>query len=175
MGWRVNRVVGILRIVLLLAVLGTLAAAVGQVAARGPAVVQPIAFNHKKHHDAQIPCTTCHVRVEEAPNAGRPSLETCATCHSAALGDSAEEKKVVDAVTAGHEIRWRRLYRIPSHVYYSHRRHVVTAGIECVTCHGEIGLRESPPERPLNRLTMSFCIDCHRRSNAATHCTACHR
>lgn len=76
---------------------------------------------------------------------------------------------------SGEDIPWRRIYDVPSHVYYSHRRHVTVAGIECATCHGDIGASTAPPRAPLNDISMAFCIACHEEQEVTTDCNACHR
>lgn len=81
----------------------------------------------------------------------------------------------MEYIRNGQSVPWRRLYDVPDDVYYSHRRHVTVAQLECVECHGEIGTSTSPPTGPLNDLTMEFCIDCHEKQNASTDCIACHR
>lgn len=86
-----------------------------------------------------------------------------------------EVTKVTDHIASGKDIGWRRIYDVPSHVYYSHRRHVTVAGIECDTCHGNIGASAVPPEAPLNDISMAFCIDCHEEEDVTTDCNACHR
>lgn len=140
---------------------------------------QPIQFNHYLHTQepgkAELECDDCHGYVREAEFAGRPSLASCAMCHEDPQTDSAEEAILVEHIKAGREIPWRRLYTIPSHVYYSHRRHVTVAKITCTECHGEIGLSTSPPGKPLNKLSMKFCMNCHKKQNVTTDCNACHR
>jgi hypothetical protein len=61
------------------------------------------------------------------------------------------------------------------HVFYTHRRHVGIGELECVNCHGEIADTERPPERPLVRIDMDLCMDCHREHEETVDCNACHR
>ena len=139
------------------------------------AVEQPIAFNHRKHvEEHEISCSTCHLSYEEETFSGLPDAEVCAFCHLEAQGTSAEELKLVDLLAGGAALDWKPLFRQPPHVFYSHRRHVAVAGLECSVCHGSIGESESPPGR-VTPLRMSDCVECHRRSGASTTCTACHR
>ncbi len=72
------------------------------------------------------------------------------------------------------EIPWKRLYRVPPDVYFSHRRHVVLGEIECQTCHGDIGKSSMPPSRPL-KISMKKCLKCHERRNVNNDCISCHR
>ncbi len=139
-------------------------------------VSQPIAFNHRKHtQDLKLDCELCHAAVKTGHHPGLPSLETCAMCHQAVQGKSPEAAKVTEYVTAGRPLEFRKLFGLPSFVFYTHRRHVGIAQLECRNCHGDIALTTSPPRRPLVRITMNFCLDCHRKMHQTTDCIACHR
>ena len=140
----------------------------------GPA--QPLPFNHRLHvEELELECTTCHEFVEDETFAGRPTAETCSFCHSEdTVGDSPEDQKLVDFLASGEALEWKPLFRQPSHVFYSHRRHVVVAGIECAVCHGDIASRETLPTK-VERLTMEVCLDCHQELQAGEDCTDCHR
>lgn len=140
---------------------------------RSSGIRQPIQFNHAMH---DLGCDMCHRYVYEAEFAGRPLAEICAACHDEPLmEDSVEEAILLEYLESGREIPWRRIYDVPSHVYYSHRRHVTVAKLDCVECHGEIGTSTSPPEKPFNNLTMEFCMDCHEDRGVTRDCNACHR
>jgi hypothetical protein len=52
---------------------------------------------------------------------------------------------------------------------------VVGGGIQCEVCHGNIGETTKPPPKPLKRLTMGACVDCHRKHKANNDCLACHK
>lgn len=139
-------------------------------------ITQPIAFSHQKHTvDLGIDCTACHDLVTTADHASLPMLSTCMSCHEAAQTDRPEEQKVRDLAAAGKDDVFLKLFRMPDHVFYSHRRHVGIAHLKCETCHGGIAATTEAPERPLVRITMAFCIDCHRRDNVSSDCTRCHR
>jgi hypothetical protein len=139
-------------------------------------VRQPIAYNHAAHvKKLEIGCETCHETSTAGEVAGIPPLSTCADCHREANGPSPEEKKVVEAVLAGREIPWARLYDLPRHVYFTHRRHVAVARIACERCHGDMGSQTRPPPGPLVALTMDGCIECHRQRGASQDCDVCHR
>lgn len=140
-----------------------------------PPVRQPIAFNHLKHvKDLDLACNTCHVTVETEAFSGLPSTEICAGCHAEAQGTTAEEKRLVKMIQEGAPIPWAALFRQPSHVFYSHRRHVVVAKLPCTECHGGIADSTSPPLR-VRKLEMKDCLACHERKRVSTDCTACHR
>ncbi len=137
---------------------------------------QPIAFNHRKHtQDLQLDCELCHPSVKTGHHPGLPSQETCAMCHQARQGTSPEAAKVTAYVTSGRPLVFRKLFALPPYVFYTHRRHVGIARLACRNCHGDIALTTSPPRHPLVRITMNFCLDCHRRMHQTTDCIACHR
>jgi hypothetical protein len=138
-------------------------------------VSQPIAFNHKIHTaDAGIACDTCHAFYERAKHSGLPSLSTCLGCHEEAQTDNPEEKKIAELAAAGRDDVFRKLFRLPDHAFYSHRRHAKIAAIPCETCHGAIAATTAPPPAPLIRITMDFCIQCHAQNGISQDCTRCH-
>ncbi|MBI2466827.1 MAG: cytochrome c3 family protein [Candidatus Rokubacteria bacterium] len=155
-----------------------------------PAVRQPIEFPHKTHVALDLQCTSCHDQAETDAVAGRPPTEFCLTCHQGGDG-KAEEKKIQAFAESGREIPWRRVWRLPAHVFFSHQTHVAVAKVTCQTCHGPMETLDRPPARPLKKLTMSDCIGCHetRQRGAgtavqavraaerrpSTDCNACHR
>ena len=136
---------------------------------------QPIAFNHKKHvEELELACSSCHQFFETETFSGLPGADVCSSCHQEPVGKSKEELKLVRLLQSGAPLEWTPLFRQPAHVFYSHRRHVVTAKIQCAVCHGSIAASVAPPET-VQRLRMQDCLDCHRRSGVTTDCTACHR
>ena len=138
--------------------------------------MQPIAFSHKKHvQELEIGCKECHPYYETSQHSGLPTLTTCKGCHEEPLTDKPEERKIQTLAGEGQDDVFRKLFRLPDHAYYSHRRHVAVAGIACETCHGGIAHTTEPPEAPLVRITMGFCLDCHQRSGVSSDCTTCHR
>jgi hypothetical protein len=137
-------------------------------------VGQPIAFNHRVHTEA-LDCETCHEGFNEAAHSGLPGLETCMICHEEPQTELREEEKVRELAASGEDAVFRKLFTLPDHVYYTHRRHVGIAGLECAVCHGPIAETEQPPEAPLVRIDMDFCVDCHLSSGLTTDCTGCHR
>lgn len=136
---------------------------------------QPIAFNHSKHLAAGMACTDCHAGAQNEARATLPPLATCLVCHETALTQSPEENKLRTLAAAHQEPAWAPLTRVPSHVYFSHRRHVALAKMECVTCHGAMEKLTAPPRRLFRPLTMSNCIGCHTQKGASTDCNDCHR
>ncbi|HZT76091.1 MAG TPA: cytochrome c3 family protein [Vicinamibacterales bacterium] len=139
------------------AAIAVVAAAAWLVAAPPAAMRQPIAFPHAKH--AAVACAVCHRGVTTTARAGIPSATFCAKCHSALPRD----------------IAWVQVTRIPSHVNFSHRRHVAIAHLDCASCHGEMRDRRAPMGAAPIQLTMTTCLSCHRHEGAAEDCAACHR
>ena len=137
-------------------------------------VKQPIAFNHKIHAENDLECLDCHPYFQEYASSGKPSIETCSSCHEEPLGESKKEKKIVEYVNSGKEVEWQRLYQVPEDVFFSHRRHVVLGNIECKICHGDIGESSKPPSKPI-RITMKNCMQCHEEKDVTNDCISCHR
>lgn len=139
-------------------------------------VSQPVAYNHKVHvAGEEMECKECHARVEIGFQATLPELSACEDCHLEAQGEGPEEAKVVQAVNDAEPIGWERVYAVPDHVFFSHRRHVKVGEIDCVECHGEVRDRTHPFTVATPPISMSRCINCHRAKNASTDCAACHR
>ena len=129
-------------------------------------VKQPIRFPHKKHIAQGLPCNTCHTRVETDVVAGRPPIAVCMGCHGAMESENPEIKKVKAYGQKNLEIPWQRVWRLPGHVFFTHRVHVSVAKIQCQTCHGPMETLDQPPRRPLKTLSMDDCIDCHTKSGS---------
>ncbi|MFQ5703220.1 MAG: cytochrome c3 family protein [Gemmatimonadales bacterium] len=139
-------------------------------------IEQPVAFNHKKHtKDLGLACQFCHQYVETGAHPGLPGVETCSMCHQVPQGTSEEAARLTKIITAGDSLQFNKLFRLPSHVFYTHRRHVGIAKLDCTNCHGSIAETERPPKRPLVRIKMKVCLDCHRKENQTVDCVACHR
>jgi len=140
-------------------------------------VNQPIAYNHKVHiENAGLKCTDCHVHVETMASATLPSLEICRNCHdSEPVSDSPEELTLLKYVADQEEIPWVKIYNVPDHVYFSHRRHVVIGGLACSACHGAMNEMTKPATSPFLKVTMKNCMACHRNNKVSNDCLSCHR
>jgi len=145
-------------------------------AAAGGSGSQPVEFNHNLHlSEVGMDCTDCHQFVERSRKATLPSGELCADCHSELQGESAEEQKLVTMLESEQELDWHRIYVLPSHVYFSHFRHVTLGQIACAKCHGEMKELTSPPtETAVDIIDMDYCMDCHEDRQASNDCLACH-
>lgn len=137
-----------------------------------PSIEQPLDFDHAKH--GRMACVVCHRGVETATRAGYPPDTVCLECHATAPRVRGAEA-VWPASRTGPRIAWMRVNRVPDDVAFSHRRHVVLANLDCVSCHGEVGKRSTPPPAPATRLDMDACESCHAREDADNDCAACHR
>jgi len=141
-----------------------------------PPVAQPVAFNHRKHtKDLKLDCQFCHQYVTAGAHAGLPDAKVCVMCHQVRQGQSAEAARVTELLARGDSLHFNKLFRLPSHVNFTHRRHVGIAKLACEGCHGAIADAQRPPERPLVTIRMAFCLDCHRAQRQSVDCVACHR
>ena len=145
---------------------------------RSGAARQPLRFSHKAHVK-EAKCRACHPYYEKQAAAGMPRLADCLDCHEGTQSkepeDVKEEEKLAQYVEKNEEIRWVRLYRVPDHSFFSHRRHVVLGKLECKTCHGNIAESDVPPGRPAQPIDMDWCVSCHRKEKVSLDCNACHR
>ena len=133
----------------------------------GSGVKQPIEFPHKTHIAQNIPCTGCHQRAEKDLVAGRPPTALCLACHASSDSKSPEIEKLKAFGERGEDIPWRRVWRLPPHVFFSHRVHVSVAKLGCQSCHGPMETLDRPPPHPLKTLTMEECIACHLKAKSA--------
>ena len=141
----------------------------------GP-IDQPIAFNHRVHvTDLGADCTDCHLYARTGVRATIPNLEACAFCHEVPLGESDQEALLIEHVESQRPIPWRKVYWVPNHVYFSHRRHTTLAELECGVCHGAMEEREAPVTRRLVEISMDGCMNCHEEMGVSNDCVACHR
>lgn len=154
-----------------------LVAGAGAAALLGPGPVdQPIAFNHSKHvQDLGLDCTVCHLYARTGTRATIPNIQVCGMCHTSPLTESPEEAHLVEHIESQEPIPWRKVYWVPEHVYFSHRRHTSAGEIQCETCHGAIGELSTPVSRQLVEISMDGCVQCHRLQQVSTDCINCHR
>jgi menaquinone reductase, multiheme cytochrome c subunit len=137
----------------------------------------PFTFNHKSHIEAEdMDCTDCHRFAAKGVHATLPRIKDCRDCHSEPQGEHPDEPKVREYLDAGAEIPWSRVNRLPGHVYFSHRAHVGFAEMDCMDCHSDMRVSETPLKRPdIHHLTMSNCMSCHQEKKAANECSTCHK
>ncbi len=139
----------------------------------GIAPDQPIAFPHTIHvSKLSLPCNFCHLFVERSRIAGAPPVEKCMSCHRNIATEREEIRKLTRHYEKNEPIEWNRVYALPEHVYFSHKRHV-KAGVECANCHGQVGAMEKI--RRVSSLKMGWCVSCHRAQGAPRDCATCHK
>lgn len=150
--------------------------------------IQPIHYSHRIHAgDNQIDCKYCHSSARHSQTSGIPSLNVCMNCHMA-ISEVAEEtatpeysKEFYDGEIAklyeavgwdpdqhkytgeGKPVKWVRIHNLPDFSYFNHAQHVEAGKIDCQTCHGPV--EEMEIMRQQEKLTMGWCIDCHRTTN----------
>lgn len=140
------------------------------------AVEQPIPYNHYIHtQELELECVMCHQGVKERIHATLPDVEVCIGCHSEPVTDSPDEEKIREYYSKNQEIPWKRLFRVPDHVFFSHRRHVTVAELDCTKCHGDMALKKRPPKKAPMKISMKACMSCHRKLQASNDCVSCHR
>jgi hypothetical protein len=144
----------------------------------GYAPDQPLPFNHKTHvEDLKMDCQYCHWQASKATAAGMPEVQDCIGCHGQLIpGTSAqaqqEIKKVREFWNRQQPIPWVKVYVMPDHVKFNHKRHEL-AGITCQQCHGQVDKMEVT-ER-VSAMKMGWCIKCHKERSASVDCYSCHR
>ena len=145
---------------------------------------QPIAFSHKLHAGEQgIDCNYCHHSARDSKHSGIPSANVCMNCHTYITEGRSEVgtkeiNKIYEALgfdpnsktyIPGYDqkpIEWVRIHNLPDLAYFNHSQHVNVAGLECQTCHGPI--EEMDEVYQYSKLTMGWCIDCHREEKIDT-------
>lgn len=164
-------------------------------------IEQPLQFSHIVHtgENVGMACADCHTSSEDGHFTGIPAVAKCAECHSAVLGETENEKQLVEEyVTPNREIPWLVYARQPENVHFSHAPHVQLAELTCERCHGPHG--GSASLRPLQRnrisgysrdiwgpsmtrlgnapwqgMKMDDCSRCHHERNVQESCMDCHK
>ncbi len=161
----------------LIIVVGSAALVYGFVV-RAPRVIQPIVFNHAVHvNEAGLQCAECHADAETHVYAGFPAKLVCLDCHDIddEEGDHPEKDKLFAFDDDAHEIPWERVAVTAPDVFFSHRRHVRAAKLDCLVCHADQPTLSKPPSTARLVMSMDACIACHEENNASSDCLACHR
>jgi c(7)-type cytochrome triheme protein len=140
------------------------------------ATQQPVAFDHEAMVKVGITCLFCHADATRSPAAGMPSVESCMGCHEVIATDKPAIQTVADYWQRGEPIPWVRVNRLPRFVYFSHRVHVVAAGLNCERCHGDVAHMKMA--EPVVEMNMGWCLGCHNQQpNSAQlrDCVVCHQ
>ncbi len=164
-------------------------------------VEQPLQFSHSVHtgENVGMACADCHAFAANGRFQGIPALAKCAECHSAQLGETEAEKKLVEEyVVPNREIPWLVYSRQPGNAYFSHLQHVKRAEIECAQCHGAHGTSNTLRPLQVNRISgysrdlwgqslsrlrrqpwdgkkMDECVRCHQQHGKNSGCLDCHK
>ncbi len=158
----------VLPVMIVIAILG--------LSGKSAGIVQPVPFNHNLHvEELDLDCVDCHTQVRKRPRATLPIIDICQDCHMEAITDTDVEEQLLAYATESREIPWQRIYSVPDHVYFSHRRHVTLGNIPCETCHGDIRQLTEPQRYPVIAVTMDSCMSCHEEQQITNDCLACHR
>jgi hypothetical protein len=136
-------------------------------------IQQPLSYNHQPH--VELGCDFCHKGVKTQARASLPDIGVCVDCHDKAPVKAPAEIATWDQAVKDKHIAWQPLTRVRNHVYFSHYRHVELGKLECVTCHGDMAKRTSPPPHALKPMSMTICVDCHRQKQVSTDCAGCHK
>lgn len=134
-------------------------------------VPQPIPFSHKQHCEKNIPCVMCHQTATSGETAGLPAAAVCMACHQSVAAGSPAIRKVASYARQHKPIPWVRVYRLQDFVFFSHQRHA-DAKVACAACHGQVC--ESDVLKQEIKLSMMFCVGCHKTEKATVKCNACH-
>ena len=147
---------------------------------QGYAPVQPIKFSHALHAgegNNNIECKYCHSGADKSKHAVIPSVTVCMNCHKYVQEGpkygTEEIAKIYDyagwdseelAFTENADpIKWVKVHNLPDHVFFSHAQHVSAGGLDCETCHGNVGQMEVIAQ--FAPLSMGWCVNCHRGTN----------
>ncbi|VEN73064.1 Menaquinone reductase, multiheme cytochrome c subunit [Candidatus Desulfarcum epimagneticum] len=150
---------------------------------------QPIDFNHVIHVESvDEGCESCHYFREDGSFSGIPKLESCMECHEEVQGEDPNEALFVEEYVAkGKEVDWLVYSKQPDCVFFPHIAHVKKAGLDCRTCHGDIGESTRSRVYEENRISgysrdiwgkniarfkkhtwdamkMDDCAECHKKS-----------
>ena len=140
--------------------------------------VQPIAFPHSVHAGVdRIDCQYCHFAAERSVDAGIPPVATCWGCHQVIKGTTPAQQAEIGKVAGYWErqepIPWVRVYKVSDHVQFPHMRHIA-AQVDCTECHGDVAQTAGVIEQPVQRLSMGWCVSCHKERDASRDCAVCH-
>jgi hypothetical protein len=139
------------------------------------AIIQPLPFNHNLHiEQVELECSECHTRAEQSARATLPDIEICQDCHLEAMTETELEANLLTYTNENRAIPWQRIYQVPDHVYFSHRRHVALGKLDCEKCHGNVRQLTEPADKPIINPTMNWCMDCHEESRVSNDCLGCH-
>lgn len=138
---------------------------------------QPIAFNHQVHVGLGVQCLYCHSNALRGQSAGLPTVSKCMGCHQQIQPRNDAQRKLYEYAEKGEPIPWVPVALQPDFVYFSHRPHLA-AGLNCETCHGEVG--QMTVAQPIKGQNMGWCLSCHKNLapehfTKLSDCATCHK
>ena len=148
------------------------AAAVPANLAPHPAPEQPLPFSHKTHVSRGLRCQMCHTNPEPGAQMTFPPVSSCMGCHTTVAKDRPAIATLAEMARSNQPIRWVRVYQVLPGVMWTHRKHV-QAGVQCATCHGNVGELDAMAEMT-GVTAMASCVTCHQAQKASTACITCH-
>ena len=119
-----------------------------------------------------LDCKGCHPVPEPGDFATIPETAKCMTCHSTVKKESAAIQRLAALHEQNKPVEWRRVYRLPDYVFFSHKEHIARASATCETCHGKVADRERLFRE--TDISMGGCMNCHRATRASLDCAFCH-
>ncbi len=92
-------------------------------------------------------------------------------CHSRIIIHYPEIQRLRQHHDMNEPIWWVRVSYLPDLVHFDHSMHL-RVGVDCGHCHGDVKAmdRIALPQK----LTMGFCIQCHREYAGTRDCFTCH-
>lgn len=133
---------------------------------------QPIPYSHQLHAGKlNLKCAKCHPGPDPGEKMTIPAPSLCMECHSAIKTESPAIQKLASFAESDRDIRWVRVYQIPSFVLFSHRAHL-EAKSTCTDCHGPVAERARLYRE--TDISMKGCVNCHMAKSASTDCSYCH-
>jgi hypothetical protein len=95
----------------------------------------------------------CHKYIQEGPVHGKEEISKiyAALDYDPNTGNYGPNPK---------PIQWVQVHNLPDLAYFNHSQHVTVGKIACQTCHGPV--EEMDVLYQFSKLTMGWCIDCHR-------------
>ena len=126
-------------------------------------------FEHRAHSVAGVPCVECHAnmqRVDDKTPFHLPDTAKCVSCH-AKPHDTHSCQGCHGAAHTREEVELAR-----EHLRFSHEKHVIANGGQCVHCHGAAGKIDQVSMRP----KMAECFGCHAHKDQwkTRDCEGCH-
>jgi hypothetical protein len=105
-----------------------------------------------------------------------PSVEKCMGCHAQIDPQNPEIVKLAAYWKDQKPVPWVRVNHLPRFVYFSHQVHVTAGGIQCETCHGDVG--HMTVDHPVVQMNMGWCLSCHEKQPnhvQLVECNVCHQ